>query len=193
MSLEKKLGEIAWNALLLPDRTVKTAIDGLASLISKTGVDRYQTAQAVILGAGIMAGASMAGYWLSEPRNVKEALYSTWDAAWDLAVYPFFVTPTIKWVSTNSGNAKNYFEPAFSITRAVRFPLLATGISSLFGFYEGLNDIGIPGAANEWERVMFSAFLYLIDGKTNRWDRVKEWYGRMEERFSMNRTQTEKG
>lgn len=194
MGLEKKLGEIAWNALLLPDRTVKTAVDGLASLISRTGVDRYQVAQAVIIGGGIMAGISMASYWLSEPRNVKLMLYGAFDAALDLVLYPFIVTPRIKLLSTKFGNVKNYYETLFfGLTKPLRFPFLAVGVSELLGFYEGLNKIGIPGAASDWEMIMFSAFLYFIDGKTNRWDRVKEWYREMEEKFSTRRMQAEKG
>ncbi|MBI3036347.1 hypothetical protein HYY73_01125 [Candidatus Woesearchaeota archaeon] len=194
MGIEKKLGDIAWNALLLPDRTVKTAVDGLASLISKTGVDRYQVAQAVIIGGGLMAGASMAGYWLSEPRNVKSALFKAGDAFFNLVAYPFYLTPRIRMFSTKFDDVKNIPGTLFfTFTRPIRFPFLAIGISSLFGFYEGLDNIPIPGAAGDWENIMFSAFLYFIDGKTNRWDMAKEWYRRMEGKFSITRTQTEKG
>ncbi|MBI2175978.1 hypothetical protein HYU40_01340 [Candidatus Woesearchaeota archaeon] len=194
MNLEKKLGEIAWNALLLPDRTVKTAVDGLASLISKTGVDRYQVAQAVIIGGGIMAGFSMAGYWLSEPRNVRMASFEAVNAAFDLVVYPFLLTPRIKMFSTGFDNVKNFYETYFfAFTRPIRFPFLAIGVSSLFGFYEGLDNIGIPGAAGDWGKVMFAAFSYFIDGKTNRWDNAKELYRKVEGIFSIKGTQTEKG
>lgn len=189
MNPEKKLEEIVWNAVLLPDRVVKTAVDGVAELTTKAGVDRYRLAQAAIISGGAMALVGMTGYWLDEPRNVAKTLESAWNASWDLVIIPFMILPYLKRFSASSEDVKSPFELFFKASRIIRFPLLAQNITNLFGFYEGLSKIGIPGAGSNWESIMLCACLYLIDVKTNRWDNLKDWYGKFEEKSAQRKIQ----
>ena len=184
MGLEDKI----WNAILLPDRAVKTAIDGVAELATKAGTDRYRLSQVVIMSSGLMAGVKAAGYWLSEPQNVADAVWGAWGAAVNLSVYPFIITPQIKAGSLNSDVKSLPVELFLKFTRAVRFPLLLASISGVIGFYEGLDNIAIPDAVGEWQALMTSSYFYLIDGKTNRWDKLKEWYRKFEGNFSVRKT-----
>ncbi len=188
MSLEKKLDEILRNSLLLPDRAVKTAIDGIAELTTKAGMDRYRLSQAVIMSGGLMAGVSAAGYWLSEPQNLLLSQLEAFEAAADLTILPFMAI-RIKRYLLNSEDAKSFSTELYlKLTRAARFPLLFGSTLSLIGFYE-LSNIGIPLAAGIWGVFAGSLYAYLIDGKTNRWDKAKEWYRKFGENFSVRKTQ----
>lgn len=194
MSLEKKISDIMWSAVLLPDRTIKTAFDGIAELTTnKAGVDRYRLAQAAIISGGAVAAVSAAGYLLGEPRSIQYGMLAAALSAVELTVTPFFLTPGIKKYAPMSADVKSPLEPFFKLTRASRFPMLLGSTLGLIGLHEVLNNIGTPGGISELGTICISFYFYLIDGTTNRWQQLRDFYKRLEESFSVRKRQAQPG